>query len=554
MDTSQNPPLLKAYNSTTSTWQEYNGIESLRTTTSDLNTRTSALETDILSKIDSSYDSSDFGWSLTSRGFVLNCKNDEIMRVDPNVAKFSGEINAASGHIANLVIDSNSIRTPTQIEDPVNGVNFGTLRNLSLPGGGTKTIGSVFMCSGTDSIINIGGATGINGWAFGAGGSFGVTNKGALYANNVNIQGTINSSSGTVGGMILDTQSETSGNTTKTYNIFKSVDESFSVVTDGNSSTLSIGTLQGQDLSALTISSTISSTSSQLIGRTQFTDQKLKVKPSNTASYQDILNWDYAPGSSLYYIEGSGSGDYLIISLDNPLIQDRRFDVKVHYSGIGKYWREGYIQLHSGDQNKRIYYSDIHNMDGTSFPSPFVGFDDMEFMESGYSWMYFNQQASDSRVILSYRSFCPGDGFNNAGYISTKDLGLSTSRWRDLYIGNSPIVSSDRTLKKDIVPLSQSYSEVFDSLTPVSFKYKQNTSNRTHTGFIAQDLKQAILDAGLTTQDFAAYCEDSDEEGNSICSIRYEELISLCVQQIQFLKEKVKKLEIKIDQIYQEED
>ena len=67
-----------------------------------------------------------------------------------------------------------------------------------------------------------------------------------------------------------------------------------------------------------------------------------------------------------------------------------------------------------------------------------------------------------------------------------------------------------------------------------------------HTGFKAQDVKNAILKAGLTTKDFAAYCEWEEGEGEDkhiTCGLRYSEFIALCVDQIQKLKIRVSELE-----------
>lgn len=96
---------------------------------------------------------------------------------------------------------------------------------------------------------------------------------------------------------------------------------------------------------------------------------------------------------------------------------------------------------------------------------------------------------------------------------------------------------SDRTLKNSIELLGNKYSILFDSLHPVRYKYNNGTSGRYHTGFIAQELKDAIDNAGLTTMDFAGYVED-----DGICRIRYSELIALCVQEIQLLKKEIKEI------------
>lgn len=45
-------------------------------------------------------------------------------------------------------------------------------------------------------------------------------------------------------------------------------------------------------------------------------------------------------------------------------------------------------------------------------------------------------------------------------------------------------------------------------LQPVSFLFKDGTSGRTHIGFIAQDVEQAMSECGLTDLDFAGFCKD----------------------------------------------
>lgn len=105
------------------------------------------------------------------------------------------------------------------------------------------------------------------------------------------------------------------------------------------------------------------------------------------------------------------------------------------------------------------------------------------------------------------------------------------------------IAVSDKNKKYDIQPLSEAYGKIFDSLRPVTFKYNIGTSDRLHTGFIAQEVLQATLDSGLTTQDFAAYCEWETEEGEKVCGLRYSEFIPLTVCEIQKLKARIYELE-----------
>ena len=67
---------------------------------------------------------------------------------------------------------------------------------------------------------------------------------------------------------------------------------------------------------------------------------------------------------------------------------------------------------------------------------------------------------------------------------------------------------SDLKWKYDIEDLNAKYSEMFDYLRPVRYKYKHGTSGRYHTGFIAQEVKYAIEKAGMTTKEVASYGEN----------------------------------------------
>ena len=123
-----------------------------------------------------------------------------------------------------------------------------------------------------------------------------------------------------------------------------------------------------------------------------------------------------------------------------------------------------------------------------------------------------------------------------------------------VYLTNGTLIASDRDLKHDIEYDIAAYDAVFDALKPSRFKYNDGTSDRYHTALIAQDVKDAVLAAGLTTQDFAGYCEmpeyEKDENGNPTevvtgysCALRYDEFIALCIRQIQLLKGRVATLE-----------
>lgn len=135
-------------------------------------------------------------------------------------------------------------------------------------------------------------------------------------------------------------------------------------------------------------------------------------------------------------------------------------------------------------------------------------------------------------------------------------------------------VTSDKNLKKDFNTFDERYDNFFDKLKPTTFKYIFGNSGRTHSGFVAQDVEQALLDSNLTNQDIAIVDKisiknrevEEDELGNitdvknssinylldngynAEYALRYTELIALLVNQVQKLKTRVSELENKLDE------
>lgn len=180
------------------------------------------------------------------------------------------------------------------------------------------------------------------------------------------------------------------------------------------------------------------------------------------------------------------------------------------------------------------------------------------------------------RVIINRETVVQGRfNVNNLGYISGYTANNSTRMWigvvgdnDHVYIGdnatgtvfrgkyirlgsaNGATVTSDRNLKTDINKINQHYKNFFKSLNPVSYKYDMEGHKRSHLGFIAQEVEEALKNNELTTNDFAGVCIDevgdyevdrndpeikaAKEKGlDKLYSLRYEEFISLNTAMIQ---------------------
>lgn len=128
--------------------------------------------------------------------------------------------------------------------------------------------------------------------------------------------------------------------------------------------------------------------------------------------------------------------------------------------------------------------------------------------------------------------------------------GYGNARWKRVYAANASISTSDERMKRNIRFLDERYEKLFDSLEPVTYLWRNDGSDtrddhdRIHTGFIAQQVKKSMDQAGLTVNDFAAFCYDdftkdpewSPESTNGFTdrySLAYEEFISLNTHMIQ---------------------
>lgn len=137
---------------------------------------------------------------------------------------------------------------------------------------------------------------------------------------------------------------------------------------------------------------------------------------------------------------------------------------------------------------------------------------------------------------------------------NTLTLGMSNYRWGQIYSTTSTIETSDRTEKEAISYDLDRYEALFDTLKPCSYKFINGTSDRTHTGFIAQDVEEGLSTVGLDSRDFAAFIKspEYDDDGNLVRNrygLRYGEFVALNTYMIKKLQARVKELEATIDSL-----
>lgn len=166
-----------------------------------------------------------------------------------------------------------------------------------------------------------------------------------------------------------------------------------------------------------------------------------------------------------------------------------------------------------------------------------TGMDGDVFMSNGtdqYVHLNSQQQATDIQTVT----------VGNANLITNNPnvylLGLPGQRWKSAYLAEPASIGSDANMKNSVSYDVYKYDAFFDLLKPAKYLYNHGSSGRYHTGFVAQDIEDAVKSAGLESTDFAGYLKD---QNTGEYSLRYEEFISLCVDQIQKLKLRVKKME-----------
>lgn len=159
--------------------------------------------------------------------------------------------------------------------------------------------------------------------------------------------------------------------------------------------------------------------------------------------------------------------------------------------------------------------------------------------------------------------FGPADiGISSVTNLRGQTVRLYSHSGGAVYLGasGSTAITSDRNMKKDIMDLDDKYVDFFDKLRPITYKY--NNGHRDHIGFIAQEVEEALIDSGLTTEQFAGIVIEKDvninpdydssltDEENAanekhydiLYSLRYEEFISLLVKKVQDLQKQINEL------------
>ena len=142
----------------------------------------------------------------------------------------------------------------------------------------------------------------------------------------------------------------------------------------------------------------------------------------------------------------------------------------------------------------------------------------------------------------------------DSGYTKNYFLRVSSSgTYKE--VGASQIHVSDRRLKRDIT-IAKDITNAYMRLTPVHFRYKENVDGvdgHWHYGFIAQDVKQAFIDAGIYSENEALVgrCVEDDTwllDKDELHAM-HTQMIQKQQKEIESLKKEFTSLEQKVNQL-----
>ncbi len=160
-----------------------------------------------------------------------------------------------------------------------------------------------------------------------------------------------------------------------------------------------------------------------------------------------------------------------------------------------------------------------------------------------YKWLpVFNDYVAFKRGIL-FDSSNPSliyHGANRLLACSSSKIVVGNSNLALSLIGSSLTssstisVSSDARMKNHIADLPSKSENLFDYLDGKSFFYNGDNSTAKNYGFIAQDVLTALQKCGLTTDDFAGFC-DINGDGSQY-ALAYEQFIPLMWNEIKRLR------------------
>ena len=466
-----------------------------------LSSRITANATEIAAKVSTTGGAaSSFAWSLTTSGFVLTSNNTEVMKVTSSGLNITGRITSTSGTIGGWIISSTEIYKGSV---GINASNEHTKNSLVTTG-----TSPVRFYAGSGDRIN---------------GKFVVLDDGSLYASAAKIEGTITANSGSFSNCTIDETCTIKGTLTADTicNNDKSMqaEGSINFVGSGNTS------LAQYNMRI------VDKNSSMMRASCSVSDSSGLMSAALTCTYKYTLSGTTAYGTCGISSTGelcSITGHYIGITADRSGSDYIKLDAtSVTVTGSSTFTGSATFLQSNSSQGFFIR----HNY---TVQPPAGG---------GYAFL---QMYTKTNLAVSH--YMDYDAGRYMVYSWNYTIGIGSSSgsnqlYGTWYCNGSVINSSDRNAKNSIADIDEKYDTLFDGLRARLYRYNDGTSGRLHSGFVAQEVEEAMQAANVPTSDFAAFCVDGAGTDKERCGLRYEEFVSLNTWQIQKLKAHLQEVE-----------
>lgn len=141
-------------------------------------------------------------------------------------------------------------------------------------------------------------------------------------------------------------------------------------------------------------------------------------------------------------------------------------------------------------------------------------------------------------------------------------LGNGSHKWSTIYSTSGTINTSDKNEKNTIIDIEPEQAEkLVMGLKPVTYKFNDGTSGRTHWGMISQDIEELLPKIGMTDMDFAGFIKSpkTDDVGNEIpgeyfYALRYAEFIAPLIAMAQKQQRQIEDLERRLSALENKEE
>lgn len=353
---------------------------------------------------------------------------------------------------------------------------------------------------------------------------FNIDKYGRLTATNADISGKISASSGSIGGWNIDK-----------YGMKKTI-------TSGGSTYLA----------SMQASSTVQTATAAFLVQKDGVNQFYVTYGGYLYSRSgNIAGWKINPGylESTYTIDGTGYQVFLQSDLQDNLnaftinkivnnVANTVFTINKYgeiHATIGSFGRD--IKIGGRSISNWItsggYINEVKAVTGT------VG-----------GWQIYKDKLIGIENVGSDQNAVE---LNPTGFGWTWDIydAMSYVDWSTLWeIARDKEMESDVNVKNSISEYNEQYELLFDNLKPCRYKYNYGTSNRFHTGFIAQEVVDSLERSGLSTQDFAAVIHlEHPFKNGAAWLLRRDEFVALNTWQIQKAKARITELENRVAEL-----